>query len=467
MPPAHILPLSAVARLCGFFSGKDIPIASTQTRAQHFREPLMKKILAFVFMLLVLPPSGGLAQELPFQREICFGFLSLIPSLTVQEVYDDNIYYGNGGNSRTELKESDWITHTKPGLLLDYNLNHRGSLKLGYDGDFARYDKHSINDWRNHRGLLDLDYQAPGGLIVKIKNMLTDTQDPYGAPNEYGRGRRTMRWFNDFAGAAGFKFSEQFKTLTFYNFYKQRYDSKIDFAQNYTAGEIGAGGEVKVADKTWLFLRAYSGRRGYDTHRAGTTNSNDASYGWKKVTTGLNWDSEARFEGELNIGYQWNSFENSLDKNKLAYRDTSSWISNTSVRYLQSATRTFTLSFVRNMQQLAGGQNGCFTNTALGIGLRQQVSPRILLLAGCSYAKNMYNSQYAFYAHRKDKIPLAQASLKYLISDWLAIGLGFNRFKDSSTDRINEYRVNRVSVSLDMNPSFLPRRPQESSSDEE
>ncbi len=418
----------------------------------------MKKIAA-VIAGSVLLTAGASAQELPARKEIRFSYLSVIPSLSVQEVYNDNIYFGNGSNSTTELKESDLITHTKPGLLLDYNLNYRGALKLGYAGDFARYAKNSYYNWHTNRGWFDLDYQPLGGLIVKIKNTLIDAQDPYGAPNEYGLGRKTMRWLNDFAGTAGFKFSERFKVLTFYNFFKQRYDSRIDFAQNYTAGEMGAGGEVKVADKTWLFLRAFSGRRGYDTHLAGITSSNDASYSWKKITTGLTWDSEARFEGEVNMGYQWNSFENSHDKNNTPYKDTSSWIADTSVRYLQTKSRIFTLSFFRNMQQLDGGQNGYFTNTALGIGMRQLISPRISLQAGCSYAVNKYSSQYSYYAGRKDKIFMAQASLNYLLSDWLAIGIGYSRLKNSSTDSINGYRVNQLSISLDMNPSFLPRRP--------
>jgi len=401
-----------------------------------------------------LPPD-----EPPFQREIRFGHLALIPSFSVEQVHNDNIYFANGRNKTTELKESDWIRHYKPGLLLDWELNGRGSLKLGYEGDFARYAKNNFNDWRTNRGLLDLNYETPGGLIVKIKNLFVDAQDPYGAPNEFGLGRKTMRWTDSCATAVGFKFSEDFKVLAFYNFFKQRYDSRSDFAQNYTSTEAGAGGEVKVADKTWLFLRAYSGRQGYDTHRTGITSSNDASFGWKKVTTGLNWDSAARFEGEVNIGYQWNSYDNSADRRGLPYKDKSTWVADTSVKFLQSDSRSFNMKFARTMYQLSAGQNGYFTSTSLGFGLSQQMTPRMLLLAGCGYTKNNYISRYSAYKRRRDPIRQSHVSMHYLLSDWLAAGIEYRELANSSDRQTDQYRVKQLSFSLEINPSFLKRRP--------
>ncbi|MBN2106655.1 MAG: outer membrane beta-barrel protein [Deltaproteobacteria bacterium] len=404
-------------------------------------------------------PAEPPPEEPPFQREIRFGHLALIPSFTLEQEHNDNIYFANGRNDTTELKESDWIRHFKPGLLLDWELNGRGSFKLGYTGDFARYSKNNINDWRTNRYLLDLDYFTPGGLIVKIKNTLIDAQDPYGSLNEYGLGRKIMRWTDSCTNAAGFKFSEDFKVLGFYNFFKQRYADRVDFAQNYTSGEVGAGAEVRVADKTWLFLRAHSGRQNYDTHRRGVTNSNDASFDWKKFSTGLTWDSEARFEGEVNIGYQWNRYENSADRRGLPYEDKGTWVADTSVRFLQSDTRSFDLTFKRGMYQLSSGANGYFTSTTIGLGLSQQATPRILLLAACAYSKNNYSSRYSAFKRRHDPIRLVQASAHYLLSDWLSVGIGYQQLTNGSNMQNNKYRVNQLSFSFDMNPSFLKRRP--------
>jgi hypothetical protein len=416
---------------------------------------LVKKIAA-VITGTVLQTAGAYSPVCAEGREIRLGHLQILPSLTVQEVYDDNIYYGNGSNRTTELKESDWINHTKPGLLLEYTLDGRGDIRLGYDGDFARYANNSFNNWSTNRGMLDIDYRAPGGLIAKLNNLFIQAEDPYGAPNEYGLGRKKKRWTDSCEAVAGFKFSSRFKVLTFYNFFKQRYASRLDFTQNYTSGEIGAGGEVKVADKTWLFLRYYYGSHNYDTHLSGITSSNDASYSWKKVATGLTWDSEARFEGEVNMGYQWNSFDNSHDQNNQPYKNTSSWVAATSVRFLQTASRTFTVALARNFQIQGAGQSGYSTNTSLGIGVRQKIMSRYLLEAGYGYAKNKYsNSGDSGDSGRKDPIHTARISFRYLISDWLAAGIDYNFIKNNSNISPDRYTVNRIGITLDINPSFL------------
>ena len=411
---------------------------------------MMKKllILASVALLVFI---CSVAKASAQQREIRLGHLHVIPSPSLEELYDDNIYLGNGSSQIIEQEEADWITHTKPGLLFDYTLDGRGKIKFGYEGDFARYAKNSFNDWRTNRSMLQVDYNAPGGLIVKLNNVFTDAEDPYGAPNQFGLGRKTKRWTDDCASTVGFMFSDRFKVLTFYNFFKQRYDSKLDFTQNSTTMEAGVGCETKVAEKTWLFLRYYAGQQSYDTHRAGITSSNDASYGWKKVKTGLAWDSEARFQGELNVGYQWYSFDNSHDKNNQPYNNTSSWVADTSVSYLQTATRTFTVSLLRNFQQLGAGQSGGYTNTALGIGMQQTIMSRYLLGARYGYSRDKYSST----DNRKDPIHRVDLSFRYLLSDWLAAGFGYSFNKNNSNISGDRYTDNQFSITLDMNPGFL------------
>ena len=61
-------------------------------------------------------------------------------------MYDDNIFLGNGNNNTTELKESDWITHTVPSLLLNYQLDGRGQVNAGYLGDYAWYRDNDAMD---------------------------------------------------------------------------------------------------------------------------------------------------------------------------------------------------------------------------------------------------------------------------------------------------------------------------------
>jgi hypothetical protein len=418
----------------------------------------MMRIPATIFAAVLVAAAATCSPARAEKGTISFGHLALTPILGVQKVYDDNIFYGNGSSDPEEKKESDWITHVLPGLLLNYTLDGRGTVKLGYGGDYAYYSKNSFNDWKRHKGLFDVDYHAPGGLIAKIRNVYTKSEDPFGSLNEYSLGRKTKRWDNDLAAAVGFKFSDRFKMLTYYNRYKQDYKSDLDASQDYYSGEAGIGLEGKVADKTWAFLRYHDGSLKYFTHRDGVTRSNDAAYDWRRVNTGLNWDDGARFAGELNFGYQWNSFKNKFDENKNPYKDENDLIAATSVAYKQTALRTIRFSVVRALRQSGAGSSGYFTNTAFGLSVSQKIRTKFLLKAGYAFAKNKYNDEGSFVTDasyspgKKDTIHLVQTSLKYAIKEWLAAGVEYNYLKDHSSDSLSSYKINRLMFSLEMKP---------------
>ena len=88
-------------------------------------------------LVMVIAPMQSQAQTQQ-GGNIRFGNLAIIPGIALDGVYDDNIYMGNGkeysdpAETTQEKKESDWITHVKPSLFLDYTLPERGSVNLGY-----------------------------------------------------------------------------------------------------------------------------------------------------------------------------------------------------------------------------------------------------------------------------------------------------------------------------------------------
>lgn len=92
--------------------------------------------------LVVLSSVCSMAQG----GRIHSGDLKIIPGIALQGVHDDNIYLGNGTNTLAEEEESDWITHVMPSLLFDYSFADRGSLDVGYEGDFAYYNDNDQND---------------------------------------------------------------------------------------------------------------------------------------------------------------------------------------------------------------------------------------------------------------------------------------------------------------------------------
>jgi hypothetical protein len=432
----------------------------------------MKKALLIISLALVFPAltsSSALAEG----GKVRFGNLAIIPSMGFDEVYDDNIYYDKTSTV------SDWITHYRPGLLLDYTITGRGKIKLGYAGDYAYYSDNRDNNWKNHKILFDLDYLSPGGLIAKIKNELEHSEDPYGDRSEYNLGVKSKRWSDDLQAAAGFKFSDRFKILAYYNFYRQDYKNNnggstgtngynnTDFIQDYYYSEEGIGFETKVTHKTWVFLRYYFGSQKYFTHRDGITSSNDASYDWRRVNTGLAWDEGGRFRGELNFGYQWNSYKNSRDQYDNRYQDQNNWIAQTRVDYRQTEARAFRFTVTREMLQLEAGASGNYMNTVLGIGVRQKIRKKFFLDLSYEYATHKYNGNGYYYIYsssgtndngyfaenRKDTLHHVRTALEYTIKEWLTARVEYNYIQDTSNESLSEYKINRFGISLDFKPA--------------
>ncbi|MDP3285424.1 MAG: outer membrane beta-barrel protein [Desulfobacterales bacterium] len=406
---------------------------------------MMKRItsiLTVTLLLLLVASSGAFAEG----GKIRFGNLALIPGLSVQGIHDDNIYLGDGSNTVGEKEESDWITHVKPGMMLELTFPDRGKMMAGYQGDFAYYSDNTDNDWETHKGLFSLNYDSPGGLIAGINNTYADAEDPYGSAEQYGIGTLTKRWNNDLASKIGFNFSDRFKILAFYNYYKQDYDNDVrDYTQDYNSNEFGAGFEVKVMPKTWMFLRYYYGTQKYFTHRSGVTSSNDASFDWHRANTGLGWDSGGKLAGELNFGYQWKDYDNRLDVNGNEYDDRNTWIASTSVDFMPTETTTLSVSIARALRQAGSDSNDYFEDTGYGLSVSQKILSKLLVKAGYNYSENDY-----FVGTRKDDNHTLNASLQFeLIKDILKAGAEYVYKEKNSNDPGSDYKDNQFIISLD------------------
>ncbi|MBN1102780.1 MAG: outer membrane beta-barrel protein [Deltaproteobacteria bacterium] len=412
---------------------------------------MIRKLLPFALCLsLILFLSLAVDAQAQQGGKLKVGRLTIIPSLGLQEEYNDNIYYASGiPNNPTELEESDWITHVMPGILFDYTLDGRGSVWLGYQGDLAYYNDNDNNDWKNHRAFFGLDYQAPSGLIVGIDNTYVDTSDPLGSDNQYKLGLpQTDRWSNALRTRLGWNFSDRFKVLGYYNYYKQDYDLLTDYSQDYDYNEGGLGLQMKVMPKTWAFVRYLYGSRDYYTHPAGfgVNESNDADFEWHRAEAGLTWDTGAKWRGELNLGYQWKSYENALDPRGLLYDDRDTWVAATQVSYEATSTTTLIFRLGRAVRDTGGDSNEYYDDTGVGIGLTQILFTKFTLNAGAGYSKNEYNLPLV--NPRDQDNYLFNVGLDYAIQDWLTAGIGYDYMRKDSNYNTDEYKVNRFMVTL-------------------
>lgn len=400
--------------------------------------------------LIILLSSQVMAQG----GRIRLGKLKIIPGITVQEIYDDNIYLANGTNDTTELEESDWITHLQPGLLVQYSLGVRGSLSLGYLGDFARYSDNDDNDWQTHKYFFDLAYQAPGGLILAINNTYTDAEDPYGNDNEYKLGiPQTERWNNDLKSKIGYNFGNSFKVLAYCNYFKQDYANLEDYTQNYEEYEFGVGFQRRLLPKTWGFVRYHYGERDYYSHPAfvngiatNSSEANDCDFSWHRVNAGLTWESGAKISGELNFGYKWSDYDNEFDAGGRKYDDEDTWIAATSITYAATPSTTLALNIVRAVRTTSADTKEYYDDTTVGISLQQALWRKLSLLAGFRYGNNDYNLPVA--RSREDDNYNANLELSYQLRDWLTAGIGYQYMRKDSNYVENDYTDNQVLVSV-------------------
>ena len=399
------------------------------------------------------------------EGKITFGNLQIIPSVGLAGVYDDNIFLSNsymnnpnnpgavGPNGQLfRPEESDYIFHVMPGLLLNYNMPQRGGLKLGYEGDWAFYKDYTSQNWNNQTGFLDFNYVAPSGLITGVKNVYRNGSDPYGDNTQYGLGYNQQRWTNRTNVKAGWGFSDRFRVLGYYNWYKQKYKDERNFTQNWADNEGGVGFEMKVMPKTWAFVRYHYGVQDFDDqpeYVLGVVNpvntNNDASNKWSRASIGLAWDGWNKLGGELNFGYQWLSFDNEFDSAGASYENRNTWVAATSIDYEATSTTKLTLIVNRAVRPTGSGSTEYYDDTQAGISLIQDLPYKFSATAGFLYSRNDYNTLARFStSDRSDNNYNFNVKFLYRIRPWLNTSLGYRYMKKDSNDVTQSFDDNQV-----------------------
>jgi len=425
----------------------------------HLRKDYIRKgpdlfsCMSVVLLIAFFSPPQLHAQQ---GGKIRFGNLSIIPGVEVQDVYDDNIYMGNGkeypddpAKTANEKKESDWITHVKPGLILNYQIPDRGDINLGYQGDFAFYNNNNGNNWKNQQGNFGVNYREPGGLILGINEFYTRVQDPFGSADQYNIGRITKRWTNDVKTKLGYAIAENFRSLLYYNNYKQKYDnSELDYSQDYTDNEYGVGLETRILARTWGFLRYHYGVRKYDTNAPGQTDEFNSNGTWQRVSTGLTWDPGAKLSGELNLGYQWNGYDHLFtDATQAVQREgKNTWVATTSINYLLTETTNLSLYLIRTIRNTSSDTNEHLVDTVIGLNLQEKLLAKLAFSAGITFIKSEYNLPVG--NERTDNSYMANIGLNYAIQDWLGVGVSYNYNRKNSNTELNEFIDNQFMVML-------------------
>ncbi len=413
-------------------------------------------------MAEIIWQQGAISVEDELSGEggrIHVGKLTVTPALRLSEVYDSNIYLGNGytnnpNNPNTTLNgkltkpiENDYIFHVNPGVLFSYQLPERGHVNLLYEGNWAFYNEYTVQNWNNQRGVFDFDYTAPTGLIAGLTNVYNNGNDPYGDATQFGLGYNQKRWNNDLNAKVGWDFFNRFKVVGFYNFYKQEYDFDSNATQNWTDNVFGLEFAMRVLPKTWAFVRYHYGTQSYDDDQISSVN--DASNKRNRVSGGLAWDGGGKLGGELNFGWQWLNYDNDRDTNGRAYENRNTWSADTSINYRATQNTVLTLNLARAIRSTGAARQEYYDDTNVGLNVSQDLPYKFSAKGGFIYGRNDYNTlNYQKTEDRVDDNYNFYAGVSYKIRSWLSAGLNYRYMKKDSNDVTQSFTDNQVALSL-------------------
>jgi hypothetical protein len=415
-----------------FFLSSLVPPACAETES---RDPL-KWVPGTVF-------KGG---------RIGFGPLRLLLAVGLQWDYNDNIFWSSGEIG--DPLEDDTLYHALPTAFLDQTFEDGGGWRIGYQGDFVTYRDFDTNDWERNQARFDLDYLRPGGLIARVNNVYTLTDDPFGDVAQYKLGIPTEREFNDLRARIGYDFGQRFRLLFLGDYYKQVYDDAADFTQDWDRYAAGVGIEFPVATRTWFFLRYHYGVQEFTSEIPPVTAANNADNTYHQGDIGLQLDPGGRLRGELNVGYQMRTYENDFDSDGDPYADKDTWVAETAIHYLPDNKKVpeyeladyamLSLNIWRNVHAVGAGTTDFFTETGIGGNVRYDVTPRFNLrwygkLSTKDY-RNASNEQVGWGAWG--------VNFTWRIWSWIGIDAGYAWEKQNSTINANDFEISRFLLTV-------------------
>ena len=160
----------------------------------------------------------------------------------------------------------------------------------------------------------------------------------------------------------------------------------------------------------------------------------------------MTWDPGAKLSGELNVGYQWLTYDHRFTYTGAEREDKNSWVAATSITYQPAETTSMTLGISRALRNTASDTNEQFVDTGISFNIQQQLLAKLYLLAGASYSKNEYNIPVG--KERTDDNYLGNIGLKYEIRDWLSVGFGYNSNRKDSNVDTEEFSDNQFMASV-------------------
>jgi hypothetical protein len=382
-----------------------------------------------LWLVLISVPVSGFA-------EIRLGNLKVEPSIGYEAEYNSNIYSSNTN------KQSDYIHKIKPAIQISKVKDEDNYVKAGYRADVVLYAQNSGNNYQAHNPYLSFGIKTPRGVYLKGEEEYLNTEDSYGADNQYNQGIKTRRWNNQAKLILGYDFAKRYSVEGGYENFMQRFVEETNQWQDRTDHRYSAAAFYNLSEKTAVFLQYRQTKGVYNAQ-------NDGISGWNKSTSqdyrlsdyflGLRFKPGGKIKGEAKLGYGQKKFENESDKNGLGYNNSGSWIAETKLEYQPFDKTLLIFNLQRGYKGSPAEDTVSYIDTMAGVELKQEIlNDRLMLIIGGGLGTNDYTDEFVGLPQKSFRIYAFKSGMEWRIKQWLRAGLEYEYRQRSATESYYE-----------------------------
>lgn len=414
---------------------------------------LQLKWLSAYYSFLLLICFGILCIADPVYS-IQLGNIEITPQFTVKGEYDDNIDLSSG--IEEELID-DLVLHFTPAIqsLLPYK-GHVFSLDI--TGDYRKGTKEKFSDLNmSLRGGADLNF--PGGLNLNLSDTYSRTKFDR---NLFEESDVSHSQVNTYEVTSSYAFLRRIKLRGGYKHRWEEFENDSEIEQRNTDTAV-CGLSIPL---TWNAV-LYSS---YEFNNEDFKETDDRDFSSNKYLLGVKWEGPYRFSlwvesgqkeidyvspqeddingivGNIGIGIKFSEIvHGQFSFGRDAYRK---YVYEGKLNYQHSEDMTFRLSVSKttNSSFSSSSNTNIFEATRFKVEAEKRFIDKFTILLAGSYIIHSFASDGQ--GTDKDEIMIGEGSVAYPIKNWLDVGINYQYAERSSSNKLSEYKNNRVGMFL-------------------
>lgn len=367
------------------------------------------------------------------------GGFTFKPSITVEEVYDSNIFA-----TETSTKE-DMITKVAPALVLESNWNNH-VLKFNASGDVGAYSDNSRENYGDYTvgasGRLDVLKETYILGSASASRLHEDRGSPDArtnadSPTEYTQNDASLSFMRNLRRLS-FNLTGDYSGLNYDNGQTSTGTVIInnDRDRDQYKGTVRVGYEI-IPDYQ-AFVRSSINKRSYDLDV--DQNGFDRDSKGYEVVGGTAINLGGKTKGEVFAGYM------SQDYDSVSLEDASGAQFGGDILWNATGLTSVKIGILRGIEETTTASSSSYTATTYSVGLQHEVAYNVLAGIDASYSTNEYESTTA--TPREDELFGAGAELRYLLNRNASV-VGRYDYTNRDSNVVNQdYDRSQVSLGL-------------------